>query len=306
MPIEAKILVVDDMVENLKILQMLLKQYLPACMVTTAEGGVPALKMAKSNPPDMILLDAKMPDIDGFEVCHQLKSNQETQHIPVLMISGIYVAPRDRISGLESGADGYICKPYQAQELIAQIKALLRIKKGEDQLRRHEIELERELELRTGALKKSETRFRLLFENSPEAIQVESLEGIILDINPAACRLHNRSREELTGYNVRDLIPDEMHEQTEKDLERLSIGDVERFEECEIDEAGSVKTLDVIGRRIDYGGQPAVLVHIRDITERKRLEDALPGSSICCTGRAFTTRPGPYQYTGGICGWRSC
>jgi len=272
---EAKILVVDDMVDNLKVLRLLLEKHLTNCTITTAEGGLSALDKVKANPPDMILLDAKMPDIDGFKVCHQLKNDPETKNIPILMTSGIYVAPRDRISGLESGADGYICKPFQVQELIAQVKALLRIKRGEDQLRSHETELEKELEQRTGALKKSEARFRLLFENSPEAIQVESLEGVILDINPAACRLHNLDREALTGRNVRDLFSDQIHEQTEKDLDRLSLGDVERFEERETGQDGTVKTLDVIGRRIDYAGQPAVLVHIRDITERKRVEDAL-------------------------------
>ncbi|NCC52754.1 MAG: PAS domain S-box protein [Spartobacteria bacterium] len=272
---QAKILAVDDMVENLKVLHVLVEKHLPECTVMLAEGGQAALEAIRDNPPDVILLDAKMPDMDGFEVCRRLKSEPATKNIPVLMMSGIYVAPRDRISGLESGADGYICKPYQVQELIAQIRALLRIKKGEDQLRRHEVELEKELELRSGALKKSEARFRLLFENSPEAIQVESLDGIILDINPAACRLHGMGRDDLIGANVRDLVPDEMRDQVDEEFNRLSSGDIERMEGRESASNGAVKTLDVIGRRIDYGGQPAVLVHIRDITERKRVEDAL-------------------------------
>ncbi len=272
---QVRILAVDDLEDNLKVLQGLLAQFLPEADVVTALGGKAGLKAARTAKPDVILLDAKMPDLDGFEMCRRVKSDPGTANIPVLMISGVYVDAEHRVTGLESGADGYICKPYQAQEMIAQVKALLRIKKGEDRIRQHEVELEKELEERSGELKESEGRFRMLFEDSPEAILVHGLKGSVLDVNRSACRLYEKEREELLRLNITDLVPPDQKTKAIEDFTRLAQGKIERLEDFNTLAAGRTVLVDIMARKINYGGQPAVLVHARDVSDRKRIEEAL-------------------------------
>ncbi|MBN1268292.1 MAG: response regulator [Kiritimatiellae bacterium] len=123
MPI--KILAVDDEEDNLRLYRALIRNYLPDAEVQTAQGGEAGLAAIAADPPDLVLLDARMPGMNGFEVCRRIKTTPATTHIPVLMVSGAYVESRHRVSGFEGGADAYMCKPFQAQELVAQLKALL-------------------------------------------------------------------------------------------------------------------------------------------------------------------------------------
>ncbi len=126
---QTRILCVDDEADNLRLYRALLEKYVPEAEIITAEGGESALVAVKETPPDIILLDARMPDMDGFEVCKRVKTDPETANIPVLMVSGAYVQPHHQISGFEGGADGYLCKPFKNQELAAQVRALLDKKK---------------------------------------------------------------------------------------------------------------------------------------------------------------------------------
>ncbi len=99
-----------------------------------ARTGADALRLA-AEKPDLIILDVNLPDINGFEVCRRIKSHPATSDIPVLHMSGVYVRSEDRTLGLEGGADGYITKPAEPGEIIATIRALLRIHKAEEQAR---------------------------------------------------------------------------------------------------------------------------------------------------------------------------
>jgi len=126
------ILVVDDEKKNLDLFQALLKKHLPEAEVWTASSGGEALARLSDTPPDIVLLDARMPDMDGFEVCREIKTNPETANIPVLMVSGVYIQDHHRVSGFEGGADAYICKPFKAASLVAQIRALLEEKKDKE------------------------------------------------------------------------------------------------------------------------------------------------------------------------------
>jgi signal transduction histidine kinase len=98
--------------------------------VIEARTGGEALSRA-NELPDLITLDINLPDIDGFQVCAQLKSNPLTSRIPVLHVSGTFVEPEYRVRGLQGGADGYLAEPVDRGELIATIEALLRIKQAE-------------------------------------------------------------------------------------------------------------------------------------------------------------------------------
>ena len=112
----ARVLIVDDIPTNVRLLEARLSaEYFE---VLTASSGPEALAIVDSTNVDMILLDAMMPDMDGFEVCKRLKANYKTHHIPVLMVTALD-QPSDRVRGLEVGADDFLAKPVDDIQLMA-------------------------------------------------------------------------------------------------------------------------------------------------------------------------------------------
>ncbi len=148
----AKILAIDDKQDNLITISALLKNFIPGCSVITADSGVKGIEMAKTGRPDTILLDIKMPGMDGFEVCETLKSDEKTKHIPIIMVTAIKTDAKSRIKSLECGADAFLAKPIDEAEITAQLNVMLRIKKTEDDLRREKDALERRVAARTREL----------------------------------------------------------------------------------------------------------------------------------------------------------
>lgn len=102
--------------------------------VIEARTGSEALVRAMENP-DLITLDVNLPDIHGFDLCRQIKTNPATAHIPILHLSSTFVDPESRVHGLQSGADAYLAEPIHRAELVATIGALLRLKNAETQAR---------------------------------------------------------------------------------------------------------------------------------------------------------------------------
>lgn len=132
----AKVLVVDDVHVIRKVLEAkLLAEFFE---VVLAGSGQEALEKAHSESPDIILLDVMMPDIDGFEVCRRLKADPLTNHIPVVMITGLD-QPSDRVAGLEAGADDFLTKPTNDVALFARVRNLVRLKTMFDELRMREV-----------------------------------------------------------------------------------------------------------------------------------------------------------------------
>lgn len=121
----ARILVVDDVKANVKLLEVkLLREYFS---VITAMDGPEALLKIESESPDIVLLDVMMPGMDGFQVCQKIRANPKTDHIPVIMITALS-EPEDRIKGLEAGADDFLTKPINDVALLARVKSLVRLK----------------------------------------------------------------------------------------------------------------------------------------------------------------------------------
>jgi len=136
---EARVLVVDDMPENILILQRFLAPM--GYQVECATSGEDALAMVADSPPDVILLDIVMPGMNGFEVCRRLKENPETQHIPVVIITGM--GDKDtNLKAVESGADDFLIKPFDRILLEARIRASSKTKMLHDSLVQHKNELE--------------------------------------------------------------------------------------------------------------------------------------------------------------------
>jgi len=120
-----KILVVDDTPHNVKMLVDLLaaKGY----ATVTASSGQEGLAKVEAERPDLVLLDVMMPGMDGYEVCRQIRANPEYGILPVVMVTALDPT-RERIKGLEAGADDFLTKPVNMAELIARVRSLLRIK----------------------------------------------------------------------------------------------------------------------------------------------------------------------------------
>jgi len=128
----ARILVVDDVPANLRLLEArLLAEYYD---VVTARTGTDALEICESSKVDVVLLDVMMPGMDGFEVCRRLKADPATTHIPVIMITALD-QPSDRVRGLEAGADDFLTKPVNDLQLLTRVKSLTRLKSLTDELR---------------------------------------------------------------------------------------------------------------------------------------------------------------------------
>jgi CheY-like chemotaxis protein len=123
-----KILIVDDTPENIQVLMAILaNDYL----IVAARDGGKALALARTEPaPDMILLDVRMPGMDGFEVCQRLKADEQTRSIPVIFVTTM-TAEEDVRKGLQLGAVDYITKPYSPSLVKARIRAHLEGVSGE-------------------------------------------------------------------------------------------------------------------------------------------------------------------------------
>ncbi|MFB3131899.1 MAG: PAS domain S-box protein, partial [Rhodothermales bacterium] len=125
------------------------------------------------------------------------------------------------------------------------------------------------------ALRESEQRFRDLFESSPDAIFVEDLDGNVLDVNPASCRLHGLTREQLIGQNVRALVPPEQHQNAMEVFAQMVAGKLDRIEGESWTVENKEVPVEISVSRITHTGQPALLLQVRDITERKEAEQEL-------------------------------
>lgn len=117
------ILVIEDDADVLSLIEYNFKQ--AGFAVQTAEDGEVGLRLAQKSIPDLIILDLMLPQMDGREVCRQLKQKESTRSISVLMLTGL-AAEADRIVGLELGADDYVTKPFSPRELVLRVQAILR------------------------------------------------------------------------------------------------------------------------------------------------------------------------------------
>lgn len=99
--------------------------------VMEADTGEEGLKLVKEVLPDLVVLDIKLPDIDGYEVCRRIKGDPEIKFIPVLQSSASFISSQDKVEGLDSGADGYLAQPIESAVLVATVKSLLRITEAE-------------------------------------------------------------------------------------------------------------------------------------------------------------------------------
>lgn len=132
-----KVLVVDDTPQNVRLLDAVLSSN--GYAVASASSGPEALERVSDEPPDLVLLDIQMPGMGGFEVCRRLRAGAETQFLPVVMVTSS--DSEIRVDAINAGADDFVAKPFNQQELLARVRSLVRIKRYHDTIERQRAEL---------------------------------------------------------------------------------------------------------------------------------------------------------------------
>ncbi len=145
----ALIQIVDDTPRNIQLLGTILSK--EGFRISVATDGRQALAMAAGNPPDLILLDIMMPDMNGFEVCERLKSDPKTAPIPVIFLSA-KTATEDKVKGFRLGGADYITKPFEVPEVLVRVRTHLRLKFALESIQRYNEDLEEMLAERTREL----------------------------------------------------------------------------------------------------------------------------------------------------------
>ena len=281
------ILIVDDKPENLSVLFSLLdKKY----EVLAAENGVIALEIMETSKPDLILLDIMMPEMDGYELCSILKSNDSTKDIPIIFMSALSETT-DKVRGLELGAIDYITKPFQKEEVVARIKTHLSIQLLKNELSEMNKNLEEIVDERTKKLQKeieekekvtfelkeSEKRFRTLFEGAPDAILlIDQESGDIIDANQAAAELVETDLLDLIGTNETQLFfPSPEDQKSNSNIPDMIKGRKRVYKNNLSKKSGNTVPVEVSVKTLVVGSDLYLLAIIRDISERIQYEKEL-------------------------------
>jgi putative two-component system response regulator len=146
------ILIVDDQLQNIELLEAYLAPQ--GYEIVTAASGEEALGKLSGNQIDLILLDVMMPGMDGFEVTRRVRQGKTNQLLPIILVTALRET-EDRVKGIDAGCDDFISKPVDKMELLARVRALLKVKAYSDLMNNYRKELESEVAIRTKELKQA-------------------------------------------------------------------------------------------------------------------------------------------------------
>lgn len=213
-----KILAIDDNKDNLISIKALIKETFPEAIFISALNGPKGIELAAAEDPDVILLDIVMPGMNGFEVCKKLKADKKLSDIPVVFVTAIKGDKESRIRALETGAEAFLAKPIDQTELMAQIRAMVKIKTAAIEKRDEKERLEKLVEERTESLRKelkerkqaeealreSEERYRSLLVNLEAGIVVHAPDTSIVINNRKASELLGLTDAQMRGKSAID------------------------------------------------------------------------------------------------------
>jgi two-component system, NtrC family, sensor kinase len=181
-----RILLVDDMEQNRYIISRILQR--AGMAVVECATGKEALERIQEQP-ELVILDVKLPDISGYEVCRRIKSNPTTGTIPVLQISAAFTSNESKVMALEGGADGFLTHPVDSTVLIATVRALLRLKRAETLMR------------------ESATQWQATFDALNEGLVLLDMEDRIIRCNRAFARLARLDFADIIGAEAAGMLP---------------------------------------------------------------------------------------------------
>jgi signal transduction histidine kinase len=237
--------------------------------VIEGSSGQQALDLVRSARPSVVVLDIKLPDINGLDVCRRLKADPQTASVKILHTSAIYVAPEFRVQSLECGADGYLGQPFEQEELVATLRSLIRLSEAERALRDHANEL-------TAANHRTNEFLAMLAHElrNPLAAIVTSLP--LLERSPATDPMEKTARELIRRQtsNLRRLVDDLL------DAARVTQGKIElHWETVDLVELVRRVTANVERTKMQPRSQPLTVNvptgHINVRADPMRLEQVL-------------------------------
>ncbi len=216
--------------------------------VTSAASGDPGVALARASHPDLVLLDVKLPDTTGFEVCRRLKSDAQTSGIPVVFLSASHVSAQDKVIGLEGGADMYLTHPVEPHVLVAALGALLRVRRAE-------------------------AKYLRLMGSNVVAVAEFDLDGQILDANEEYLRITGHTREELAAGRVRwkDVIAPAFQAEADRRREEFARMGAVPAHEMEYLRADGTN-VSIITAAASLGRDERGIMVAVDVSERKRAE----------------------------------
>lgn len=266
------IMVVDDIPANLDLLNKILDNR--GYRVRSFTNGRFALQSARADPPDLVLLDIRMPELDGFTLCRKLKEYPQTSDVPVIFISALNET-EDKLKAFESGGVDYITKPFQETEVLARVKTHIGLRHMQIHLENLVTERTSELQDAYADLCKSEIKYRGLFNDALDMIDIIDQSGRIIDANPVELQTLGYLREEYIGKPLLDIIHPDCAEQVEKILAAVFRGkDIHNYETALITKNGEQINVEVnmVPQFEENGAVVAARAIMRNIGDRKRKE----------------------------------
>ena len=256
------ILLVDDSPQNRYVLRRILEHNNFA--VKEAATGMQALGMVNQQP-DLVILDVKLPDVSGFEVCRRIKSNPDTSTIPVLQVSAAFVSTESKVMALEGGADGYLVHPIDSIVLVATVRSLLRLRQAET-LSRH-----------------SAQQWQSIFDSLTEGLVLVDLDGRIVRCNRAFSEMCSVPFADAIGKDARQVLGPVLGEEGTLGT---SLTRRVNFEREYGDRWFRITENPVMSGK----GSIGLAVVLEDITERRHAEEALRYSEkLAAMGRLAHT-----------------
>ena len=249
-PPETVLIIDDDEAKRHAVAKILRKA---GYLIREGETGADALRLAAEKPA-LIILDVKLPDVSGFEVCQRIKEDSATAAIPVLHISTTFVDIEDRIHGLEGGADGYLTDVLEPLELVATVKALLRARKAEE------------------AAQISTKQWQVTFDAINDGVVLLDRDGRAVQVNSAMEGMLGKSWNDLSGQEIHDLLSIPPVPEDSPFLRMLDSGQREAVD-LTLGDRWIRVTVDPI--RDADGDINGGLCIASDITDRRRLEEEL-------------------------------
>ena len=254
-----RILVVDDDPQVLDFFCLILRR--AGYEVWGASTGQQGLQMTREKRPDLVLLDIKLPDLDGMEICRQIKADVALLDVFVVMISGQATSVADKVIGAETGADDYMVKPVNPDEFLARLRTILRLRDT------------------TATLRAREQQHRRLVEILPDAVGMIDLQGRLITANRQAMEmLGYTDPAELFGKSAFDLMPAEEHERMKADFGTIcKTGVLRNAEYTMLRQDGSRFPVELSATKSTGRGDPSrgIAFVVRDITARRQAEESL-------------------------------
>ena len=277
----ATILVVDDASEMLAILAQILSD--EGYLVRRAESGEAALASAFADPPDLVILDLRMPGLDGVEVCRRLKQHDATRHVPVILASGV-ASSDEWAAALAAGATEYLVKPFRAEEVLLRVATQLQLRAAAVTIRTQAREMARAQRALDGArdmardndaaLAERDAFYLEQFMRTPIPMLVVDPQSLrLLDANPAAVSLYGYPRSQLLAMSVTELNGRSVDETMTRMRQIVDRG-LKRFEVKHRLASGAWRSLVLHSTPIVYRGKPATQTFIEDVSAHRASEES--------------------------------